>query len=745
MEHFFIPKQFVIGLVCCLIMQTAYGQAKLSANFHQYLKTSNTKQPGSGIVYSKQNDQVYLSALMKINALFNEKELTGLGALIGTRAGNIYTVQMPEDKVQYIIKLKGIDYIQLDEPISVNMDIARKSSRVDSVQNGINLPMRYSGKNVVVGIIDAGFDYTHPTFYDTTGTRLRIKRIWEQKNAGTPPAGFSYGNELTDTSAMLAKGYEVNSFSHGTHVGGIAAGSGYGSLNNTKLRGVAYESDLVFVGIRPEKSEWQSMGMASILDGIQYIFNYAQSVGKPAVVNLSWGCSIGPNDGSSLFSQAVNNLTGPGRIFVLSAGNNGEEKLHLQKQFTTTDTLVNTFVTFPTVAGEQRNWIDIWGDSSRNFCVNFTLYNGDSAAYQLMVFCTNNLTLDTFLVGTDGDTCLVTITTMTSDYNGKPHILLNLWNKTTNKLSIGIQASEGKVHMWQGFVHDYSGYYGSFDKLNKSWAVNGDVEYTLGEMACTKSAITVAAYASKTSFTNLQGINQSYSGYAVPNQIVPFSSHGPTANGGVKPDIAAPGMTLASSVNSYDVSYAPGGGNYNQSVVLYQSPKNSRNYYYAEASGTSMSSPMVSGVVALLLQVNPALSPSRIKEILFETAIKDNFTTPTPNPNRWGAGKVNTYAAVKKAILTMGIDNTHPEIVSRVTLYPNPNTGSFALNIDADVQTNWAVAVTNLLGQTIYLAPWEITNGTNTLPVQLMNAPPGIYFVTIMGEGTQLVKKAVIQ
>lgn len=742
MKHLFIFKQFVIGLLCCLTMQTAFGQAKLSANFYQYLNSSNTKRPASNIVYSKQNDQVFVSTLMKINGAFNEQELTGLGALIGTKAGNIYTVQIPENKIAYVIKLKGIDYIQLDEPISSNMDIARKSSRVDSVQNGINLPMKYSGKNVVVGIIDAGFDFTHPTFYDTTGTRLRIKRVWEQKNAGTPPAGFSYGNELTDTAAMLAKGFEVNSFSHGTHVGGIAAGSGYGSLNNNKQRGVAYESDLVFVGIRPEKSEWKGMGMASILDGIQYIFNYAQSVGKPAVVNLSWGCSIGPNDGSSLFSQAVNNLTGPGKIFVLSAGNNGEEKIHLQKQFTTTDTLVNTFITFPTVAGEQRNWIDIWGNSGNTFCINLTLYNGDSAAYKLTNICTDSSTLDTFLIGTDGDTCFATITATASDYNGKPHILLDLWNKTANKLAIGIAGTNGTVNMWQGFVHEYSGYYGSFDKLNKSWAVDGDVEYTLGEMSCTQSAITVAAYASKISFKNLQGISQSYSGYAATNQIVPFSSHGPTANGGAKPDIAAPGMTLASSVNSFDVSYAPGGGNYAQSVAVFS--KNNKNYYYAEASGTSMSSPMVSGIVALLLQVNPALSPQAIKDIIFTTAIKDNFTTPTPNPNRWGAGKINAYAAVKKAILTIGVDDAHPDILSNIELYPNPNSGLFQLSIDADRQTNWVVSATNLLGQTIYLAPWQIKNGANEFSIQLEQAPPGIYIVTIMGEGTQVVKKVVI-
>jgi minor extracellular serine protease Vpr len=736
-QHLFIASTLL------LLHSQASAQAQLSANLQQYLQTTDHSKPFANGVFSKQNGVVYLGALLKINANFKEAQLTQLGVLIGTKAGNILTAQIPDNKIAYVVKLKGIDYIQLDEPIAANLDIARKSSRVDSVQAEVNLPMAYSGKNVVVGIIDAGFDYTHPTFFDTTGTKLRIKRVWEQKNTGTPPAGFSYGNELTDTGAIFAKGTELATFTHGTHVGGIAAGSGYGSLNNSKHRGVAYESELVFVGIRPEKSEWKTMGMSSIIDGIQYVFNYAQSVGKPAVVNLSWGCSIGPNDGSSLFSQAVNNLLGPGRIFVLSAGNNGDNKIHLQKTFSTTDTLVNTFVTFPSINGEQHNWIDIWGDTAQQFCLNMALYTGTTKGAILPTFCLSNETKDTFLIGTDMDTCWMTVTTVASDYNQKPHILIDLYNKTTDKLNIGLEATSGTIDMWQGYVNDYNGYYGAFSNNNQSWAVNGDEEYTLGEMASTKDAITVAAYASKISFKNLQGLTQSYSGYAITNQIVPFSSHGPTADGRVKPDIAAPGMTLASSVNSFDVSYATGGGNYGQSIGVYTWPRNNRNYYYAEASGTSMSSPMASGIVALLLQVNPSLSPQRIKDILYETVIKDNFTTPTPNTNRWGAGKINAYGAIQKAILSVGVNTITQEVANTIRVYPNPSAGHFQLGFESNLETNLVVSVTNVIGQTIETELWSIAAGINRLDFNIEDAPKGIYFITIGGAGVHLVKKLI--
>lgn len=740
LSRFTAMNKHIFGLAFILTLSYSVlaQQPQLSANLQQFLLKPDTRK----LVLTQQQKIPYAAAFIKVNKQVSEKAITDLGAFVGTKAGNIWTVQIPVEKMKEFTLLTGIEAIQLDEPIAPTMESARKSARVDSVQDGIALPMAYSGKNVVIGIIDAGFDYGHPTFYDTTGKVLRVKKIWEQHNAGTPPAGYNYGNEITDTSAMLLKGYETNTFSHGTHVGGIAAGSGFGGTGK-KYRGVAYESDLVFVGIKPEKSEWKSMGMTSIVDAINYIFKYAESVGKPAVANLSWGCSIGPNNGTSLFSQACDNLTGQGRIFVNSAGNNGDENIHIEKTFTPTDTALHTFLTFPVVVGQKHTWVDVWGETGKTFCIQLSLYNTATRGSSTQTICLNNTTKDTFLVGTDNDTCFMVITNKIADYNNQPHVLLDLYSKTSNSLCITLTGTSGKVHMWQGIVNEYSGYYGAFTKNNQSWATDGNNHYTLGEMACTKSSISVAAYVSKNSFRNLAGANQSYVGYAVTNQIAPFSSKGPTADGRVKPDIAAPGMTIASAVNSYDVSYAPGGGNYAQSVFKYTSPKNNRDYYYAEASGTSMSAPMVSGIVALLLQVNPKLAPQHLKNILFETAIKDNFTTANPDSSRWGAGKINAYAAIKKTILTSGIHSLDNE-ANQVGIYPNPSTGLFTLDYLGQNQTTLWLEVTNAVGQTVYEQPWVNTHLNKQITLDLSGLNKGVYYATLSSNNGKVVRKIVL-
>jgi minor extracellular serine protease Vpr len=295
-----------------------------------------------------------------------------------------------------------------------------------------------------------------------------------------------------------------------------------------------------------------------------------------------------------------------------------------------------------------------------------------------------------------------------------------------------------------GYVNDYNGYYGAFVNGGYPWASSGNSKYTLGEMSCAPAALTVAAYVSKVSFRNLAGAQQSYLGYATTNAIAPFSSIGPTADGRMKPDIAAPGMTILSGVNSYDVSYAPGGGNYSSSVAQYQFGSKNRTYYYAEASGTSMSAPMFSGIIALLLQANPILTPQKIKEILSKTAYKDNFTTNTPDSTRWGYGKANAYAMIKEAILLSGNNEISTQEINRLNIYPNPNTGKFWVEFEVVKNGNSQIVVYDVMGKMVSESIFPSTIGINKFEIYQANLIPGIYILKLKVDGTEVTKRLLI-
>jgi len=735
-------RTFLI-LLSLLFVQTAHAQVqptKVNVNPLLSLYLQNPASFNRSQLVSVQiNRETYVSFIAKTKSEIAWDELQAMNVKVGTKAGNIWTLLVPIDQIPNLNQLKHIEYLEMDRPIGLNMDKARAHANIDSAHQGHQLPMPLSGKDVVVGIIDAGFEYMHPSFYDTAGKTIRVKRIWEQKKQGTPPSGFAYGNELLDSNSMRDSIIDYT-FSHGTHVGGIAAGSGIGSDSN-ELRGIAFESDLVFVGIRPEKSEWTSTGMASIIDGAKYIYDYANSVGKPAVINLSWGGSTGPNDGSSLFAQALQTLTGPGKLFVTSAGNNGGDQLHMFKSFSPSDSLIHSFHDFGiTVDGTKRTWIDVWGEPNETFCVQVALYRGSDSSNHTHWFCLDNKDKQLFLVDRQGDTCFLNIASSISDFNGKPHMLLDVHNNTSDIFSIKITSQKGDVHVWSYIVHEYTGYAGKFKKFPRWGNMVGDDKYVLGAMACANNAITVAAFSSKPRWTNYRNLSYSLTSVGQEGDITSFSSPGPTTNHLVKPNIAAPGMVLASGINKKDGNYAPLGGR-DQYLAKSIQFNGGEEFWYAYSLGTSMSSPVVSGIVALMLEINPQLTPSLAQHILRNTATRDNFTTATPDSSIWGSGKVNGYAALKYTLATISLDEPNNPS-DKIVIYPNPNQGRFVIFTDG-MEAETTVVVYDLTGKKVFENSLDRAQMHMTIDFE-NEIQNGMYLVEITSKGKRFVKRVMI-
>lgn len=751
-----MKKIILLALISGFITSVSLAQnstSKLSPLTRKYLKEIKNKIGESGLihnyVYKTIGQKIYISALIKVNSGVSDVQFAMLGVKVGTKAGNVWTAQIPLENIESFIHLSGIDYIQLDEPAIPTLDFARSDTRVDSVHAGIGLQMPYNGEGVVIGVIDAGFDFGHPANFDTTGTGYRVKKAWLQKNSsGSAPMGYAYGTELTDSTALWNIGNDIPK-THGTHVSGICAGSGFGSPDNGhQFRGIAYKSDLVLVGITPDKSQWISTGISDMIDGINYIYTYADSVNKPAVANLSWGSPLGPHDGTGLFSQALDNLTGPGKIFVCSAGNSGDDTIHVQKTFSPSDTLVQTFLDISNSPEGKKTWVDMWGDSGKTFCVQVSLYNNGLQTASTGFICINDSMYDLFLIGANLDTFFVSIITSSAEFNMKPRIFLDLYSTLTSPdlVCISVKGTDGTIHFWNSFVSNTSGYYGAFKSHGYSWAVDGDQEITISDIATSKSAITVGAYASKTEWTNISGQTYTYSSYVTQGDRVRFSSHGPTTDGRIKPDISGPGLTLGSAMSSYDSAFMSTGPYYLYIDNIYHDVNNNRDYPYGQLSGTSMAAPVVSGIAALMLQVKNNLNPQEIKDIIIETAITDNFTgvIPAGGNNTWGNGKVNAYGSVSRVIqIVNGLNNINgnsPEC----KLYPNPNSGIFTLDYTGFKNEILKVELFDILSNLVFSEYWKTNAGRNYRQIVTKNVSAGIYFTKVStSKGHSILKMTI--
>lgn len=653
------------------------------------------------------NKVEYLSFVGKINANFNPTEVKENGILIGKPIDKIVSVRIPLNQLNSWQELTGFDYLTLSTKFQVMNDRGVKDMRADSVHQGIGLPEGYTGKDVYIGITDWGFDYTSPMFYDTTLTQTRIVAAWDQfKTSGPNPQGFGYGTEYTSTSTLLAAGSDtanIYSYStHGTHVAGICGGSGAGTI----YRGVAFESKFLFVTFLVDE--------AAVLDAWQWMYDKATADGKRLVINMSWGLyHFGTLDGTSTLSQAISTFSDLGVVFVNSGGNNGNVNFHIKKTFA--NNLLKSKIDFYSYSANPNMWgqsIHAWGEIGESFESGIIVTNSSNSVLVESPFYNTNTTtnyVDTFLV-TGADTVWYNISAnAVHPLNQRPQMRLRIKNTDTGlKVLLKSQANSGTVHYWN--VTELSndvGNWGMPFSIAGVGTTAGDNLNGISEPSCSDDLISVAAYSPQYS---------SSGGNLVGGAIASFSSIGPRYDGVMKPDIAAPGVSIASSISSFT----------NSSYTSIASvPFNNRTYHFAKFSGTSMASPMVAGVVALILDANPYLMPQQVKDIIMQTAREDNFTQVIPEEGspKWGAGKINAYAAVQLALLTVGTNEIKQE--NTIEIYPNPS--SLILNFKGDFIPD----TIDLIDANGTCIKREIQNAS--LSIADLNA--GIYFVRFLKNG----------
>lgn len=601
------------------------------------------------------------------------------------------------------------------------LDKAIREGRVDSVWYAKGLPQGFTGKDVIIGFTDWGFDYTHPVFYDTALTHYRVLRAWDQwRQAGPAPQGFTYGTEITGKDALLkAQCDTANVYSynyHGNHVASIAAGSGAG----TPYRGVAPDAELLFASFLVSEQ--------AAIDAFYWMYQVAQQEQKRLVINMSWGLYyMGNLDGTGHLADVMQELSDKGVVFVTSAGNNGDVNFHLGKEFRKQADTLRSQIIF-----DQSGDKHLWGQavsmtSTPGTSFRFSLTGMDRQFKRLEEtpwFCTeDNRSLDTFLVLSDSlhDTLFFNARMEKATVpGGRPQVLLKI-RKISGPYTVGLQvtADTGHFHAWN--VAELSNGVGNwgddFAAPESGWTA-GDNAYGMGMPASVSCALSIAAHESpyKVGAATRGG------------NIASFSSSGPSLNGETKPEISAPGYQVIAGISSFTDRYT---GSYTEKISF-----EGREYGFAPLSGTSMSSPFAAGVVALMLQANPYLSSSQVKEILTSTATQD-YDTRHDGALRFGYGKINAAAAVRRALQAEGgISYTVDR--SRYQVFPNPCRDEIYISCQDHGESTQA-ELYDLNGRLLRRVPLQ----TGTRCMQLDGLAQGMYLLRLRSASADRTFKIV--
>lgn len=563
-------------------------------------------------------------------------ELRAMGIEAQAYGNSAVTARIPVERLSEVEACKDVQLMRAPRTYKLDMDSTRLYTGADKVQAGTQLETPFTGKGVLVGVIDAGIDPGHAAFFDKD-QKSRVKMYWNNTvegsapSASIPPAG--------NGDAYASGG------GHGTHVANIAAGSYLGN----GLYGMAPGADLYLVSSTLEEE--------NIFNSMVAIAEYADSTGQPYVVNMSFGSNLGPHDGTSPLSLTLDQFVGDGAFISASMGNDRGDHTHASATFDAKDEAKSVLYA---TGSDKITYAAIYSsatDSAMHFNIRPFFYGTPRAGLApqkvyIEAGDWNSWTFKDYAYYIDpyNDRQTFEFIMLVDSLRTQLAKMYRTQGYKYADANIGfeITALHGgtAVHTWT--ESGYGTIAAPSSKLGYTW-FEGDDLYDVGEgPACAEHSIAVAAWTGQHSYRSIDGSTYSYNGNGYTDgAIAPFSSRGPWLGTEPKPTVAAPGVAIKSAF--YTTSYSN-----TQSVVDKVNMRLPgsifyKDIYFGVMSGTSMSAPVVTGAIALWLEACPSLSYEQLLEIFRTTSRRDSFTGQQWNTD-FGYGKLDAYAGLKKAL-----------------------------------------------------------------------------------------------
>ena len=461
------------------------------------------------------------------------------------------------------------------------------------------------GRDIILGFLDTGIDYTHPAFRNPDGT-TRICGLWDQTiQSGQPPRGQVYGTAYTEEDINRALSsenpYELvpsrDENGHGTFMAGLAAGS---TLPESEFNGAAPQSLIAMVKLKEAKEYLKTLfyvtgdvpvfQMTDLMTGIGYLVQLSEELLKPLVICIGVGTNQGSHTGTSPLDSMLS-VTDKfrGLIGVAAAGNEAGKAHHYYGTARTSGDYDSVEILVQ--PDTQGFCVELWGQPPEIYAVGF-----ESPLGEIVQKIPPRISYSQEISFILERTRIFVSSEIIQTVSGNQLIFIRFSQPTPGSWKVRVYTdgyNGGNFHMWLPLT--------GFSDPDVTFLVpNPDT--TLTAPSASSSVITAAAY------------------NAYNNSLYLNSSRGYTRTGEMKPDLAAPG------VNAY--APAPGGR-------------------FTTVTGTSVAASYTAGACALILEWGMNQRPPRIfnnaeLKALFIRGAKRTSDKLYPN-REWGYGTLDVY------------------------------------------------------------------------------------------------------
>ena len=689
------------------------------------------------------------------------------GGLVWQDFGHgFYAAFLPVDSLGALDQSASIVRMEANELSNVLNDNSKEILGVNKVWNGIELPQAFRGNGVLAGVMDIGFDFTHPSFRNEDGSS-RVIWFWDPLAENDNPKELGRTYTTPDEVLAAEHSYNATQDNHGSHVLGSIAGRGI----DGNFAGMAPEADIIGghvpLGDIPQdfysrlndylmktflpETNGLPMGIVNVeissvieLAMLYKIFKKADELNKPCVVNWSFGAPSSFSADFTAYETVLNRMLGPGRIVVASAGNDGgmmkyvkkdadkpmEQPVYYKSELRTYSMYIRTKMDNPFFKMDMV--FEDLADTIHIDTYDAIIKNAFNQDYEASVDIPRSEWEDEF---EDMEEYPFSVAVKTTNF-AEGYAGFNLTVHPSVKYShsenmVGKIIVNSPVELEFLGSKDAKGGYTRFSNENIENSRGCNIK-TINLPGSLERIVTVGAMHQCTSFTNIFGEDATYIALgSEKGHLSSFSSCGPTIDNRIKPDVVAPGHNVLSVYNSF---YEPGPAENVEKKMAYKANAFGKDYAIWTMSGTSMSSPVATGVIALRLQANPNLTPEDIKGVIERTSHQPEPEFSGTDKNvYYGWGEIDAYAGLLDILGLTGIKEISQHQPAGLKFRLEGRT----LHIDG-IDSSETVTVFDLSGRPV-LRTETSSDGILSLP----ELSAGVYAVQVGHRGSTLIRLAL--
>lgn len=608
-------------------------------------------------------DNVLTAILLEKGGNVSDETLNTYGVRVEKRRGRLILAYVPVCRLESLTAIEGIRSIDTGYSSKLYNDISRETTSVVFAHDKdvpydnpatADAQTKYRGKDVFVCLVDNEIDFGHPAFRDAQG-KSRIKKAIVSRQISGTPINDEYDEsdiEVGITDRMYENVYE----GHGTHVAGTAVGTTALLPEEDPMKkyyGMAPEADILAF-------DMDSFNDNDVLMAIIKAFDKADEDKRPLALNLSCGRLGTLLDGTDHINEEIDALfedyNPAGKVICVSSGNNAEKtftaQIECDKPIVNGEWTLQKKLACP-LDTMDLNMAEYRGAKDKEFAVQYEFwYKPESGGEHLVIGTSPILTFDTFQEHLDA-VGVWRAKHILAEGDTIKAIVIPVFQQSSRMMHSAITNTTHKgVYAVVNFYTKEEGVY--VDALSQSrpfMTMEGD-EYAvpnndgcLNVFACTDNVISVGSYNTRTTYTDMSGVEHTRNEYGKVGQVSLFSGYCTSHYGTPRPDVVAPGAFIVSAMH-----HNREGGD-----VMGMTKYNDTNYQWAAMSGTSMASPVVTGIVALWLQADPTLTVEDVREVIAKTSDFDE--TCAAAPSQAGHGKINALRGLEYLLTSTGIRN----------------------------------------------------------------------------------------